>query len=71
MIIPIGTKVVILDRPQLIPKCIAGLECTVTGYEDHPPTVITRLHLMADKDVTFRYPTLFPWQIEVISKLAA
>ena len=69
MIIPIGTKVIILNAPSLTPKCIAGLECTVTGYEDVPPTSTTRLRLRADKDVTFRYPTLFPWQIKVISKL--
>jgi hypothetical protein len=24
------------------------------------------LHLKADNDVMFRYPTLFPWEIEVI-----
>jgi hypothetical protein len=64
MIIPMGTKVVILDNPSLIPRCIAGLECTVTGYEDNPPTSITRLCLRADKDVTFRYPKLFPWQVK-------
>lgn len=71
MIIPIGTKVVILDKPSLIPRCIVGLVCTVTGYEDDPPTVITRLRLKADKDTMFRYPTLFPWEIEIVGKSAA
>ena len=64
MIIPIGARVVVLDSPSLIPRCIAGLECTVTGYEENPPTVITRLRLKADKDTTFRYPTLFPWEVK-------
>lgn len=62
--IPIGAKVVILDHPSLNPKCVAGLECVVTGYEKDPPTAITRLRLEADEDVTFRYPTLFPWEVK-------
>jgi len=68
MPVPIGTKVVILDRPQLIPRCIAGMICTVVGYEDNPPNAITRLRLDAEKNTMFRYPTLFPWEVETIEE---
>lgn len=67
MIIPIGTKVIIKDKSTLgMFRCLADTICTVIGYENNPPTAITRLQLKTVADTLFRYPTLFPWEIRVI-----
>lgn len=66
MVIPIGTRVRIKKSPMLIPRSLAGQEATVTGYEDSPPTVTSLHYLELDGDVTFKYPSLFSWEVEII-----
>jgi hypothetical protein len=73
LIIPIGTRVRIKDSPSLgmLRSTHANQEATVIGYEPdnkrRTVTCISLLYLRRDGDPMFKWPRLFPWEVERIN----
>lgn len=68
MVVPVGCKVRIKSSRSQATNLLAGREAIVKGYEDNPPTEITRVRLEVEGDTTFKYPVLFPWEFEVVQE---
>jgi hypothetical protein len=73
-IIPIGARVRIKDNPHLgmLRSFHANQEATVIGYrpdnKQRTVTCTTMLQLKRDGDVWFKWPQLFPWEVERIDQ---
>lgn len=64
--IPVGRRVRIKVGGFGARKLLGGREATVIGYDENPPRSITMLRLQCDGDPMFKWPKLFPWEVEVL-----
>lgn len=64
MIVSVGTRVRVTDRGEIT----VGQVGVVIGYRDRPVTSISRHNIRLDGDITFKYPSLFSWQFEIVEE---
>jgi len=68
MIISIGAKVKIKDNALPASRFFAGSMAMVIGYEHDPPKATSLHHLEIPGDVTFKWPSRFSWELEIIEE---